>query len=143
MNRYKEVLNPPLTFISFVIFMYISMAFAIWAAFDFFQALATMALLLATIPFIWRKQRMVISIDDELWIDRAHIELNFLKDPQVVDKNEYKALRSFKSDARSFHATRPWLKEGVKVSINDERDQTTYWLIGSKKASELAKALAN
>ena len=123
--------------------MYISMAFAIWAAFDFFQALATMALLLATIPFIWRKQRMVISIDDELWIDRAHIELNFLKDPQVVDKNEYKALRSFKSDARSFHATRPWLKEGVKVSINDERDQTTYWLIGSKKASELAKALAN
>ena len=143
MNRYKEVLNPPLTFISFVIFMYISMAFAIWAAFDFFQALATMALLLATIPFIWRKQRMVISIDDELWIDRAHIELNFLKDPQVVDKNEYKALRSFKSDARSFHATRPWLKEGVKVSINDERDQTTYWLIGSKNASELAKALAN
>ena len=86
---------------------------------------------------------MVISIDDELRIDRAHIELNFLKDPQVVDKNEYKALRSFKSDARSFHATRPWLKEGVKVSINDERDQTTYWLIGSKKASELAKALAN
>ena len=143
MNRYKEVLNPPLSFISFLIFMYISLAFAIWAAFDFFQALATMALLLATIPFIWRKQRMVISIGDELRVDRAHIELNYLKDPKVVDKNEYKALRSFKSDARSFHATRPWIKEGVKVSVNDERDQTTYWLIGSKHASELAKALTN
>ena len=141
MNRYKEVLNPPLSFISFLIFMYLSLAFAIWAAFDFFQALATMALLMLTIPFIWRRQRMIISIENELWVDRAHIELKYLKDPQAVDRNEYKALRSFKSDARSFHATRPWLKEGVKVLVDDERDKTTYWLIGTNRDTELVQAL--
>ena len=143
MKSYKELLNPPLSWMAFIFFMYISLAFAIWAAFDYYQALATMLLLTASLPLLWFKMRMVITVDAELRIDRAHIELKYLRDARALDKNEYRKLRTVNSDARSFHATRPWITTGVQVFVNDERDQTSYWLIGSKKAKELVSSLQN
>ena len=143
MPRYREVLNPPLSWMGFIFFMYLSLAFAIWAAFDYYQALVTFLLLSASLPLLWFKMRMVITVDTQLRIDRAHIELKYLKNARVVDESEYRKLRTFNSDARSFHATRPWLKSGVQVFVNDERDQTSYWLIGTKKGEKLVAALIN
>lgn len=140
-ESYKEVLNPPLSWMAFICFLYFSIAVAVWGAFDIPQAAVTMAVLTATLPYLWLKMRMVIKIDTELRIDRAHIEFAYLKDPVAVDQSEYKALRSIKLDARSFHATRPWLKSGVQVFVNDERDQTSYWLIGSKNNEALVAEL--
>ncbi|MFM8448123.1 MAG: DUF3093 family protein, partial [Candidatus Nanopelagicaceae bacterium] len=141
MPRYREVLNPPLSWMGFIFFMYLSLAFAIWAAFDYYQALVTFLLLSASLPLLWFKMRMVITVDMQLRIDRAHIELNYLKNARVVDESEYRKLRTFNSDARSFHATRPWIKSGIQVFVNDERDQTSYWLIGTKKGEKLVAAL--
>jgi uncharacterized protein YqjF (DUF2071 family) len=139
---YKETLNPPLSWMSFILFMYLSIAVAIWGAFEMKQAVVTLAALLATLPYLWMKLRMVITIDqNELRIDRAHIELKYLKNPAALDEATYKALRTVNSDARAFHITRPWLKTGVQVFVNDERDQTSYWLIGSKKAADLISNL--
>ena len=121
--------------------MYYSIAVAIWGAFDIEQAAITMALLIATMPYLWFKLRMVITIDYELQVDRAHIELRYLSDPIALSAEKYRALRTVNLDARSFHATRPWLKTGVQVFLNDERDQTTYWLIGSKKCEALVAEL--
>ena len=140
--KYIEVINPPLSFMAFLLFMYLSIAIAIWAAFDFLPAALTMFALLLTVPLIWRKQQMRITVSDELRIDQAHISLKYLIEPLALDQNEYRALRSLQADARSFHATRPWLKRGVRVKVNDERDPTTYWLIGCKRAEELVKALS-
>ena len=139
---YKETLNPPLSWMSFILFMYLSIAVAIWGAFEIEQAAVTLAALLATLPYLWIKLRMVITIDQsEVRIDRAHIEMQYLKNPAPIDEATYKALRTVNSDARAFHITRPWLKTGVQVFVNDERDQTSYWLIGSKKAAELISKL--
>ena len=143
-ETYKEVLNPPLSWMSFILFMYLSIAVAIWGAFEIEQAAVTMAALLATLPYLWIKLRMVIKIDqNELRVDRAHIELKYLKSAVALDAATYKSLRSVNSDARSFHITRPWAKTGVQVFVNDERDQTSYWLIGSKKAAQLIEKLSN
>ena len=136
-KAYREVLNPPLSWMSFIFFMYFSIAVAIWGAFDIEQAVVTMAILIATLPYLWVKMRLVITVDDELRVGRAHIELKYLKDPVSLDASKYRELRTIKLDARSFHATRPWLKTGVQVSVSDERDQTSYWLIGSKKSEAL------
>jgi len=141
MATYRERLNPPLSWMSFIFFMYFSMAFAIWAAFDFLEALIFLIVLSATLPYLWIKMRMVITVDTELRIDRAHIELKYLKEPREIDETEYRKLRTFNSDARSFHATRPWLKRGVQVFVNDERDKTSYWLIGSNNSGELVKRI--
>ena len=138
---YKEALNPPLSWLTFIFFMYFSLGFAVWAAFDFYQAVVTLGVLTATLPYIWLKMRMVISIDDQLWVDRAHIELRYLRDPEIVDEAEYRKLRTVNSDARSFHATRPWLKRGVKIYVDDARDKTSYWLIGSNNAAQLVESI--
>ena len=141
-KTFKEVLNPPLSWISFILFMYFSIAVAVWAAFEMVQALVTMATLLATLPYLWLKLRMVISVDEnELRVDRAHIELKYLKNPIALDATDYRQLRTVKFDARSFHATRPWLKTGIQVFVNDERDKTNYWLIGSKNCEALVENL--
>lgn len=121
--------------------MYFSIAFAIWVAFDFEEALITLAALTATLPALWIKMRMVISVDGELHVDRAHIELKYLKNAVAVDEAQYKLLRTTQSDARAFHATRPWAKKGVQVFVNDERDATSYWLIGCKNPEALVKKL--
>jgi len=121
--------------------MYFSLALAVWAAFDFTAAAWVMALLTLIMPIIWRKTRMVIIVDDELRIDDAHIELKYVQLAKVVDPLEYRKLRTYESDARSFHATRWWLKSGVQVFINDPRDKTNYWLVGSKKSAALFQAL--
>lgn len=139
MAIYREKINPPLSWISFIFFMYFSISFAIWAAFDFQVALIFLIVLSAQLPYLWVKMRMVITVDTELRIDRAHIDLQYLKEPRELDETEYRKLRTVNSDARSFHATRPWLKRGVQVFVNDERDKTSYWLIGSNKKSELVK----
>ena len=141
--KYIEVINPPLSFIAFLLFMYLSIAIAIWAAFDFLPAALTMFALLLTVPLIWRKLQMRITVSDELRIDQAHISLKYLIEPFALDQREYRALRSHQADARSFHATRAWLKRGVRVKVNDERDPTTYWLIGCKRPEDLVKALVN
>ena len=139
---YKELLNPPIIWMVFIFIMYFSIAVAIWGAFEMVQAEVTMAALLATLPYLWIKLRMVITIDQsELRVDRAHIELKYLKSPVTLDEASYKALRTVNSDARAFHITRPWLKTGVQVSVNDDRDQTSYWLIGSKKTEKLISFL--
>lgn len=121
--------------------MFFSLALAVWGAFDFTAAAIVLGALTLIMPIIWRNFRMVITVDTELRIDRAHIELRYLKDPTVLDSDSYRKLRTIESDARSFHATRPWLKSGVKVSVNDERDETSYWLIGTKNAAGLQEAL--
>ena len=139
---YKELLNPPLSWMSFILFMYFSIAVAVWGAFEMVQAVTTMVVLVATLPYLWLKLRMVITVESgELRIDRAHIELKYLKDAVALDEAAYKSLRTVNSDARSFHATRPWAKRGVQVFVNDERDQTSYWLIGSNKAEALISNL--
>ena len=136
------MINPPFSLLAFIYFMYFSLALAVWAAFDFTAAAIVMLALTLVMPIIWRIFRMVILVDDELRIDKAHIELRYLKEPITVDKESYRKLRTVNSDARSFHATRPWLKVGVKVAVNDPRDKTTYWLIGMKSL-EKAEALVN
>ncbi|MGI9199239.1 MAG: DUF3093 family protein [Candidatus Nanopelagicaceae bacterium] len=138
-SKFKAVINPPFTLVAFIYFMYFSLALAVWVAFDFTAAAIVMAALTVVMPIIWRNFRMVISVDDELRIDKAHIELRYLKEPVALDKESYRKLRTINSDARSFHATRPWLKVGVKVALNDPRDKTTYWLIGFKNTKSAEK----
>ena len=140
---FREVINPPISWLSFIYFMYFSLALAVWGAFDFTAAAIVMGALTLVMPIIWRNFRMVITVDDELRIDRAHIELKYLRDPKVLDSDNYRKLRTVNSDARSFHATRPWLKSGVQVFVQDERDKTSYWLIGSRDAEKLVAALKN
>lgn len=46
-------------------------------------------------------------------------------------------------DARAYLCIRGWVKGGVKVSVADPDDPTPYWLVSSRSATALARALTS
>ena len=85
---------------------------------------------------------MVIEIDeDEMRINKAHIELKYLGDPRVLDIQEMRYARGRDADPSAYLAIRFWNPRGVLVKVTDSRDSTPYWLISSKRGDELAKVI--
>jgi hypothetical protein len=140
---FKEVIKPPLWLLAFVGIMLISIVIAVWAAFNNTAALFTsfICLFLEVLFYITNIHRLEIS-QGELRIDRAHIPLMFIESPQLVDKKDFLLERTRLLDPAAFAAIIYWVSEGVKVTVNDERDPTPYWLISSRKGIELIAAIA-
>jgi len=85
---------------------------------------------------------MVIEVDDqELRINSAHIELKYLGDAQVLAPDAMRLIRGRDADPAAYLAIRFWNPQGVIVRVKDFRDNTPYWLITSRRGSELTAAL--
>ena len=84
-----------------------------------------------------------IKIENKvLYANEAKIDLKFINNVKSLNKDEFKKLNGIAADPAAFLATNFWTNTGVKVELNDKNDPTPYWLISSKRASELAKLLA-
>jgi hypothetical protein len=104
--------------------------------------LVTFLALSALLVLISIRTRLIIQVDhSELMVGRAHIELKYIGEVTELDTAAMKTLRSRDANPMAFLAFRFWSSTGVKVEVNDERDETPYWLITSNKANQLAKAL--
>jgi hypothetical protein len=141
--KFREVILPPLWLIAFIYFMLFSTVLAIWAAFDDTVASisAVIAILLGVIAIF--KTRREIVVTDELRIGRAHIPLQYLGEVVELDHKEFGYERTRGADPAAYFAIIFWLSRGVKVKVIDDRDSTPYWLISTKRGSELAHALRN
>jgi hypothetical protein len=140
--RFREVLRPPLWLLAFIYFLLLSMVIAIWAAFDNRASLIAFIFATGAMPWIYRALRSEITIDgNELRIDRAHISLHYLENAIAIDTKEVRFLRTQGADPAAYLAIRFWLSSGVKVDLNDSRDPTPYWLITTRKATQLVQAL--
>ena len=85
---------------------------------------------------------MVIKVDQvELRVGRAHIDLAFLQSAQALSSIEVRTLRTRDADPAAFLAIRFWSSTGVRVTLNDPRDVTPYWLITSNNADALTLVL--
>ncbi|MGN6161137.1 MAG: DUF3093 domain-containing protein [Marmoricola sp.] len=83
----------------------------------------------------------VAVVDGVLYADAAHIELRFLGNPEVLDAEQTRRAAGMEADARAFFLLRPYLKESVRVPIDDPRDPAPYWLLASRHPGELAAVL--
>jgi hypothetical protein len=139
---YSEVLSPPIWLVAFVFFLLASVAFAVWAALGNRPGLATLILLTLALIVIRKKVAMKVRIrGGELRIGRAHIDLTYIGEVSVLSIEEMRLTRGRDADPTAFLALRFWQPRGVKVEITDDRDPTPYWLISSKKSTELARLL--
>ena len=124
--------------------MLLSLVIAIWAALD---ATATIgAFILATLatPVIAKSLTSRISVsENELRIDKAHIERKYLGKVTVLDSDAMRLLRTRDADPAAYLAIKFWAAKGIKIEIADSRDSTPYWLITSKRGEELAASLIN
>ncbi len=141
--RFREVIAPPVWLLAFIYFLFTSISISIWAAIGNNPALWCQIILTVVLIYIAIRSRMIIEVDEqELRINKAHIELRYLGDVTVLDTDSMRAVRGRDADPTAFLAIRFWNSRGVKVRVKDARDETPYWLISSKRGKDLAAALS-
>ena len=139
---FKEVIRPPLWLLAFIYFMFLSLVVAIWAALDNRSAFS--ALILATVALITiaRSARSEIVVtENELRVGRAHIELKYLSKVEQIDTQQMRLLRTRDADPAAYLAITFWISTGVKITLQDDRDPTPYWLVSCKNSKELTSTL--
>ena len=139
--RFREVIRPPLWLMALYAALFGSCVFALWAALDTRATLLSAALSLLTLMWIWWKSPLKISVDDELRVGQAHIELRYIKSVVILDERAMSLARTRDADPAAFLALRFWSPTGVKVILDDPRDPTPYWLITTRRGEELKRAL--
>lgn len=141
---FKEVIRPPWWLVAFIYFMLLSLVVAIWAAFDNNAAINAFAISLALQAAIVHWMTSSIEVEGgELRIKRAHIPVKYLGQIEEITKEKFGFERTRGADPAAFFAITFWISRGIKVTVNDHRDPTPYWLISTKRAAELAAALKN
>ncbi len=76
---FTEVLRPPIWVLAFIYFMFLSLVIAIWAALDSTSTMVAFVVATLAIPVIAKSLTSKIQVDqNELRIDKAHIELKYL-----------------------------------------------------------------
>ena len=139
---FREVIHPPLWVLAFIYFMFLSLVIAIWAALDNRSALISWIAVTVGIIAIAVRWRTQITVDEnELRIGRAHIELKYLKEVSALSSEEMRRMRTRDADPAAFLALAFWIPTGVKILLNDDRDNVPYWLISARKSEELTNTL--
>lgn len=140
--RYRETIRMPVWLIAIIYFFFLSLVLSIWAALGDISAIISFAISTCALALIVVKSAMVIEVDQgELRVGRAHIDLVFLDSAQALSSIEVRKLRTRDADPAAFLAIRFWSSTGVRVTLNDPRDATPYWLITSNNADALTAAL--
>ena len=140
--RYREVIRMPLWLLALIYFFFLSFVLSVWAALGNSAAIATLIASSALIIVISIRSRLVIEITaNELKVGRAHIDLKYIGTITALDSNAMRTIRTRDADPIAYLGIRFWSSTGVKIEIEDQRDETPYWLITSNKANQLVNAL--
>ena len=140
--QFREVIRPPLWLLAFIYFMFLSLVIAVWAALGNFSALVSLLLLTAALFLIAiRSKSEVLVSGGELKAGGAHIDVKYLGDIETLSRDQMRLLRTRDADPAAFLAIKFWVSTGVKITLNDQRDPTPYWLISCRKMDELKNTL--
>ena len=139
---FKEEIRPPLWLLGFIYFMFLSLVVAIWAALDNRSALIAWVFSTLAILALARAARSTIEVTDkELIVGRAHIDLRYISKIEELNTQQMRLLRTRDADPASYLAITFWISTGVKITLQDDRDPTPYWLLSCKKSKELTSTL--
>jgi hypothetical protein len=143
-TTFREVIRPPLWLILFIYFMLFSLVLAIWAAFDNQTALVSALIaIVAGALLIFMASEEITCDGEQLRVGKAHIEYEFCGAVTVLRRSEFLLARTREADPAAYLVLLFWVSEGVKIEITDPRDPTPYWLISTKRGSDLKEALSN
>ncbi len=78
---------------------------------------------------------------DRLTAGRASIRVAALGEASPCEGAEAFAERGPKLDARAWLLIRGWVKSVVRIELSDPADPTPYWLLSSRRPTELAAAI--
>lgn len=89
----------------------------------------------------WYGSARIVVTDEWLQAGRARIERRYLGQVEALDIARMRAVSGPEADARAFLVLRPYVKAGVRLTLDDPRDPTPYWLVSSRRPRALAAAL--
>ena len=142
--RYREVIRAPLWLLAIIYFFMLTLVISIWSALGDNAGLIALAAVSAAIVWLYIATSLTIEVNDkELRVGKAHIHLSYIGQCVDLDAQAIRQARTRDADPQAFLAIRFWATKGVKIAINDARDQTPYWLVSSNRGAELIKALKN
>jgi Protein of unknown function (DUF3093) len=140
--QFREVIRPPLWLLAFIYFMFLSLVIAFWAALGNQSALLSFIALTVLLIFIAVKSKSEILVaDGQLMAGGAHIDLKYLGEVKSLNRDEMRLLRTRDADPAAFLAIKFWISTGAKITLNDQRDPTPYWLVSCRKMEELKNTL--
>ena len=138
----REVINWPIRVWLALFLLGIASMISIGVALSDSMLLITFILtIIAILIFGYRSRLIILANQEQLIVGRANIESRFIESIEILDEQAMKHERGPGLNPRAFLAIRFWVKGGIKVTLNDSRDPTPYWLISTNKAEEIKSAL--
>lgn len=97
---------------------------------------------LAVAAAIFAAAAIVITVDDrELRVGRSVVEHRYLGGCTDLDAEQTTRRAGVAADARAYLALRPYIPTAVEITLADPADPVPYWLVASRRPTELAAAL--
>lgn len=85
---------------------------------------------------------LLVQVDaDGLRVGRVALEPKYVGPASALDPEATRRARGVEADARAFIQLRGWVSGGVRMTVDDVRDPTPYWLVSSRRPDELVLAL--
>lgn len=129
-----------------------------WALLTMFAASVLLAFLVATPPwlallvtglvfgalaavFVGYGGARVSVRDGVLRAGRAHIPVEHLGAPVALDAQGSRRLAGVDADARAYLLLRAYVKQSVRVPVQDPADPAPYWMISTRHPHRLVAAL--
>ncbi|MBF4462305.1 MULTISPECIES: DUF3093 domain-containing protein [unclassified Rathayibacter] len=79
--------------------------------------------------------------EGELRAGPAHIPLELVGEPSSHTGAQAFAERGPRLDARAYLVIRGWVKDVVRVPIEDPQDPTPYWLLSTRRPNDIVAAI--
>jgi hypothetical protein len=87
---------------------------------------------------------------DELRVDEGVLHVPGARAPitafgpaEVLDRKELRRRMGIRAERDAWVRVKPWAKKGVLLPVTDPEDDTPYWLIGTRRPTDLAVAVAS
>ena len=140
---FREKLTPPFWAWIAVAGFCLILAVSISAIFgNLVATIVFFSLLLLFVLMGW-KLSPVIKVDEQfLYANRAKLPLKIITKATPLNARETTKIRGVEADPRCFSATSPLINTAIRIDFKDKDDPHTYWLISTRKASELSKVLS-
>jgi Protein of unknown function (DUF3093) len=96
----------------------------------------------ATVAGLWALGRLRVAVEDgELRVDDARLPVRYVAGVTVLGVEEKRLLLSTAAHPYAFVVQRPWVKGAVQVHLDDPADPTPYWVVSSRRPTDLAAAI--
>ena len=142
-DGYDERLAVPLRWWALATMFLASVALAFLVATPFWVAATVTGVLLALVLAVFLSYgaaRLTVH-EGVLTAGRAHIDVHWLGEAEVLDAEASRLLAGRDADARAYLLLRPYLRRAVRVDVTDPADPAPYWLLSTRRPERLALAL--